>query len=108
MELRRDPFHAIADPTRRQIIGMLAQKPQNLNSLAEQFDMSRQAISLHVKILNECGIITINQIGRERICHAKLEKLEEVSAWVSQYKEFWTERFASLEKHLETIKSKSK
>lgn len=107
METRRDVFQAIADPTRRQIIGMVAQQPQNLNSLAEKFDVSRQAVSLHVKILIECGLIEIKKQGRERICEAKLDTLSEVSAWVEQYKNFWTSRFAALENHLETLKSKN-
>ena len=79
MELRRDVFQAIADPTRRAIINMVAQQPLNVNSLAEQFDMTRQAVSLHVKILNECGLIIIRQQGRQRYCEAKLEGLSEVS-----------------------------
>lgn len=106
METRRDVFQAIADPTRRQIIGMVAQKPQNVNSLAEKFDVTRQAVSLHIKILIECGLIEIKKQGRERICEARLDSLSEVSAWVEQYKTFWTGRFAALENHLETLKSK--
>ncbi|TPD66058.1 ArsR/SmtB family transcription factor [Flavobacterium microcysteis] len=106
METRRDVFQAIADPTRRQIIGMVAHKPQNVNSLAEKFDVTRQAVSLHIKILIECGLIEIKKQGRERICEARLDTLSEVSAWVEQYKTFWTSRFTALENHLETLKSK--
>ncbi|HLP20170.1 MAG TPA: metalloregulator ArsR/SmtB family transcription factor [Chitinophagales bacterium] len=108
MEIRRDAFQAIADPTRRQIIGMVAEQSLNLNAIAGQFDMSRQAISLHVKILTECGLIVIRQEGRERYCEAQLDSLQEVSAWVEQYKALWTSRFSNLEKHLETIKAKNK
>lgn len=108
MEIRRDVFQAIADPTRRQIIGIVAQQPLNLNAIAGQFDMSRQAVSLHVKILTECGLIVIRQEGRERYCEAQLDSLKEVSAWVEQYKALWTNRFSNLEKHLETIKAKNK
>ena len=79
MEMRRDVFQAIAEPTRRAIIGMIAEKPLNVNSLADKFDTTRQAISLHVKILTECGLITIKQQGRERYCEAKLYSLSEVS-----------------------------
>ena len=86
MEIRRDVFQAIADPTRRQIIGMLAQQPLNVNTIAEKFHVTRQAVSLHVKILNECGLITIKQQGRERYCEAKLAGLNEVSVWVEQYR----------------------
>ena len=70
--VRRDVFQAIADPTRREIINLLAHKSLNLNAVAEQFDVSRPAISKHIKILTECGLITISQQGRERYCEAKL------------------------------------
>src|SRR6185295_16092490 len=86
MEARRDVFQAIADPTRRQIIGMLAKQPLNLNTIAEKFDVTRQAISLHVKILNECGLVFITQQGRERYCEVKLDGLNEVSQWIEQYR----------------------
>jgi DNA-binding transcriptional ArsR family regulator len=108
MEIRRDVFQAIADPTRREIIGMLAQKPLNLNSIAENFDVSRQAISLHVKILTECGLIVISKQGRERYCEAKLDKLNEVSDWIEQYRKFWTERFNALDKYLNKIQTNKK
>ena len=108
MEFRRDVFQAIADPTRRAIISMVAKQPHNLNALAENFDMSRQAVSLHVKILSECGLIVIKQQGRERFCEAKLDSLQEVHTWVDQYKTFWTSRFVALEKHLKAVQTKSK
>jgi DNA-binding transcriptional ArsR family regulator len=108
MEIRRDVFQAIADPTRREIIGMLAQKPLNLNTIAENFDVSRQAISLHVKILTECGLIVISKQGRERYCEAKLDKLNEVSDWIEQYRKFWTERFNALDKYLNKIQTNKK
>ena len=85
MEARRDVFQAIADPTRREIIGMIARQPVNINTIAEQFDVSRQAISLHLKILSECGLIIFNQSGRESLCEAILEKLNEVHEWVQHY-----------------------
>ena len=105
METRRDVFQAIADPTRREIIGLLAQQSLNLNAIAEKFDVTRQAVSLHVKILTECGLIIIKQQGRERLCEAKLDKLSEVSTWVDQYKALWNERFNSLDKYLAKIKN---
>lgn len=104
MEARRDVFQAIADPTRREILNRIAEQPLNLNSVAEQFDMSRQAVSLHVKILTECGLIVIRQQGRERYCEAKLDGLSEVSAWVEQFKEHWERRLDSLENYLAKIK----
>jgi DNA-binding transcriptional ArsR family regulator len=108
MEARRDVFQAIADPTRRQIIGMVSNKSLNLNSIAGNFDMSRQAISLHIKILNECGLITIKQQGRERFCEAKLEKLNEVSRWIEQYRQHWESKLDTLELYLEKLQKNKK
>ncbi|SMD37689.1 DNA-binding transcriptional regulator, ArsR family [Reichenbachiella faecimaris] len=108
MEKRRDVFMAIADPTRREIINMLAHKSLNLNAIADHFDTSRPTISQHVKFLQDCGLITINKQGRERYCEAKFDNLKEVSQWVEQFKQFWTERFNSLDNYLEKIqKNKS-
>lgn len=103
MEARRDVFQAIADPTRREIINMVATESLNLNSLAQKFDMSRQAVSLHVKILTECGLIAIKQLGRERYCEAKLDGLNQVSKWVEQYKKHWENKLDSLEHYLSKI-----
>ena len=83
MEARRDVFQAIADPTRRAILGILAVQTLTLNAIAENFETSRPAISKHIKILSECGLIEIKQEGRERFCEAKLEKLNEVICSVS-------------------------
>jgi DNA-binding transcriptional ArsR family regulator len=96
MEARRDVFQAIADPTRRAIIGMVARKPAHVNAIAEQFDVSRQAVSLHLKILSECGLLNVQQNGRERIYEAKLEKLGEVYDWVDQYRNLWAHRLNAL------------
>ena len=108
MEIRRDVFQAIADPTRRQIISLVARQPLNLNAIAEKFDVSRQAVSLHVKILTECGLITIKQQGRERYCEARLKKLAEVSDWVDQYRRYWTSQFNKLDKYLTKVQSQKK
>jgi DNA-binding transcriptional ArsR family regulator len=94
--MRRDVFQAIADPTRRAIIGMIAGQPLNLNAVADNFDISRPAISKHMKILTECGLVIVKQRGRERFCEARLEKLNEVSSWVDQYKRFWTQKLDAL------------
>ena len=104
--MRRDVFQAIADPTRRQIIDIIAKQPLNLNSVAEKFDISRPAISKHIKILTECGLITIKQEGRHRYCEAKLEKLNEVSGWVEQYRKFWTQKLDALEVYLDELQKK--
>lgn len=108
MEARRDVFQAIADPTRREIMGMIARQTLNLNAIADNFDMSRQAISLHIKILRECGLITIKQQGRERFCEAKFEKLNEVSAWIEQYRKYWDRKFDSLEMYLDKLQKDKK
>ncbi|HTL80190.1 MAG TPA: metalloregulator ArsR/SmtB family transcription factor [Bacteroidia bacterium] len=104
--MRRDVFQAIADPTRRAILSVLASHPLNLNAVAENFHVSRPAVSKHIKILTECGLVTITQQGRERYCEAKLEKLNEVSEWVDQYRKFWEDKFDSLEKYLQKLQSK--
>ena len=98
--MRRDVFQAIADPTRRSIINMLSNQSLNLNAVAENFDISRPAISKHIKILTECGLIEIKQHGRERYCEAKLQKLNEVSQWIEQYRVFWTKKLDALENFL--------
>ena len=106
--MRRDVFQAIADPTRRKIINMIAQQTLNLNSVSENFDISRPAISKHIKILTECGLIEIRQQGRERYYEAKLQKLNEVSEWIEQYRIFWTNKLGTLEKFLNKTSLKSK
>ncbi|MCD6068073.1 MAG: winged helix-turn-helix transcriptional regulator [Bacteroidetes bacterium] len=105
METRRDVFQAIADPTRRAIIGLIAQDTMNLNSIADQFDISRPAISQHIKILTECGLIVIKKQGRERYCEAKLQKLNEVSDWVEKYRKVWENRFDIIDEILEELKA---
>ena len=104
METRRDVFQAIADPTRRAILNLISENPRNLNAIAENFDVTRQAISLHIKILNECGLIEINAVGRERYCKAHLENLSEVSMWVEQYRKHWEAKLDSLENYLAKLK----
>ena len=101
MDTRRDIFQAIADPTRRDIIHLISGKPENLTSISENFDMSRQAVTLHIKILEECGLITIKQQGRERYCELIPEKLKEVDEWVSYYRTFWSKKFISLKNFID-------
>jgi DNA-binding transcriptional ArsR family regulator len=105
---RRDVFQAIADPTRRQIINLIAKKPMNLNTIADKFDISRPAISQHIKILTECGIVIIRQEGRERFCEPKLSALSEVSNWVDQYRQFWGKKFDALDNYLKKVQTKDK
>lgn len=107
--MRRDVFQAIADPTRRDIISLLASgEPMNLNSIADQFDISRPAISKHIKILEECNLIDIQQEGRERICELKPEQLEPVSEWVEKNRKLWNSRLDKLENYLNTLQKKEK
>jgi DNA-binding transcriptional ArsR family regulator len=106
--MRRDVFQAIADPTRREIINMIAHQSLHLNSVAEKFDVSRPAISKHIKILTECGLVTIKQHGRHRYCEANLKKLNEVSDWVEQYRKFWTQKLDALETYLEELQTTEK
>lgn len=101
MEARRDVFQAIADPTRRAIIDLISHRQINANSIAEQFDVSRQAISLHLKILSECDLLNVQQSGRERLYNAKIEKLNEVYKWVEQYRKLWTSRISALKDFVE-------
>lgn len=108
MTQTRDIFQAIADPTRRQIIGMLARKSLNVNAIAKEFDITRQAVSLHIQFLNDCGLIVIKQQGRERYCEAKLEKLNEITDWVHQYRKYWDNKLDSLESYLAKIQKKKK
>jgi DNA-binding transcriptional ArsR family regulator len=106
METRRDVFQAIADPTRRKIINLIAQETMNLNAIADHFDISRPAIANHIKILNECGIVEIEQLGRERYCKIRPDRLKEVSDWIGQYETLWEHKIDSFEKYLYQLKSK--
>jgi DNA-binding transcriptional ArsR family regulator len=101
--MRRDVFQAIADPTRREIINLISQGSLNLNSVAEKFEISRPAVSKHIKILTQCGLVTIRKNGRERYCEPQLQKLNEVSEWVEKYKAFWTAKLDALEIYLDEL-----
>ena len=105
-DARRDVFQAIADPTRRHIITLIAHKEMNLNAIAENFDVSRSAISQHIKILIQCGLVVINQKGRERFCEARLEGLNEVTNWVSMSKELWSARFDRMDRLFDELQNK--
>jgi len=104
MKARRDVYQAIADPTRRAIISMIARQPRNMKSITEEFEMSQQAISLHVKILVDCGLIQVTHQGRERFCEARLEQLGEVDEWISQYRRHWENKLDSLDNYLQKLK----
>jgi DNA-binding transcriptional ArsR family regulator len=106
--MRRDVFQAIADPNRRAILGLLARQRLTLNGVAENFRISRPAVSRHIKILKECGLIVVIQHGRERYCEARLDKLNEVSAWVERYRQLWEQRFDRLDELLIDMQKKEK
>lgn len=105
--MRRDVFNAIADPTRRSILMSLTGASQNVNALAEKFDMTRQAVSLHIKYLQECGVITIKKEGRERHCNLEVEKLTEVAEWLEPFRKMWTGKLNQLDKLLDELQSNS-
>lgn len=108
MNTRRDVFQAIADPTRRQIIDLLSEEPKNLNSLAEEFDISRPAVSQQIKILEECGLVAITKKGRERYCSILPAQLIPAFMWIEQYKKLWEERIDSFENYLIELQSEKK
>ena len=106
--MRRDVFQAIADPVRRDIIELLADEALTVNTVAEKFDVSRPAISKHLKILKECGLITINKKGRERFCEIQPRNLVPAFMWLEQYKKLWEGRLDSFEEYLMKLQQKTK
>ena len=101
--MRRDVFQAIADPNRRAILNLLAHEKLTLNGVAEHFGISRPAISRHIKILRECGLVIMQQRGRERYCEVQPEKLKEVSDWVAHNRLVWEQRFDRLDGYLKVM-----
>ena len=104
MNIRRDVFQAIADPTRRAIIALLALQAMTPNALAEQFDTTRQAVSKHLKILAECELVKQENKGREIYYRLEIEKMKEIDEWLEQYRKIWETRFSQLDDVLSTIK----
>lgn len=104
--MRRDVFQAIADPTRRAIIGLIALGAMTPNALAEHFDTSRQAVSKHIKILAECEIIRQEQSGREIYYHFNPKKMKEIDQWLEKFRALWEDRFNQLDDVLLTLKNK--
>jgi DNA-binding transcriptional ArsR family regulator len=105
-ESRRDIFQAIADPTRRKIIALIAGGPMNVVSIAEHFNISRPAISQQVKILNECGIIELKREGRETFCAIQPKALKKIADWAAQYQDLWVERIDAFEEYVNQLQSK--
>ena len=108
MEIRRDIFQAIADPTRRAIIALIALQAMTPNALAEHFNTSRQAVSKHIKILTECELVKQEQQGREIYYSLEIQKMKEIDKWLDQFRRIWETQFNQLDKVLATIKKQKK
>ena len=106
--MRRDVFQAIADPTRRAIIALLALHAMTPNALAEHFDATRQAVSKHLRILTECGVVQQENQGREIYYSLELEKMKEIDKWLEQFRIIWQNRFHELDNLLLTLKNQQK
>lgn len=106
--MRRDPFHAIADPTRRAILVLIASQAMTPNALAEHFNTSRQAVSKHIQVLAECELVKQKQEGREIYYHLNSAKMKEIDKWIEQFRKMWENKFDSLDKLLARMQSKPK
>jgi DNA-binding transcriptional ArsR family regulator len=102
--MRRDVFQAVADPTRRAIIALVALQAMTPNAIAEHFDSTRQAVSKHLRILTECELVKQEHRGREIYYSLEIEKMKEIDKWLSQYRDIWETRFNQLDVVLSTIK----
>lgn len=106
METRRDIFQAIADPTRRAIILLIASHAMTPNALAEHFDSTRQAVSKHLRILTECDLVQQEQRGREIYYKLEIDKMKEIDIWLEQFRKIWSQRFNQLDDVLNQLKNK--
>lgn len=106
--MRRDIFQAIADPTRRAIIALIALQAMTPNDIAEHFDTSRQAISKHLRILTECELVKQEHKGREIYYQLEIDKIKEMDKWLEQFRKIWENRFDNLDNLLSTIKKQKK
>lgn len=104
--MRRDVFQAIADPTRRAIIALIAVQAMTPNALAEHFDTSRQAVSKHLRILTECELVKQEQHGREIYYQLEIKKMKEVDKWLEQFRKIWETRFSQLDDLLVSMNKK--
>lgn len=102
--MKRDVFQAIADPTRRAILVLIASHAMTPNALAEEVNMSRQAVSKHIRVLNECDLLEYDKQGREIYYKLKIEKMSEVDQWIEQFMIIWKKRFSNLDDLLKNIK----
>ena len=106
--MRRDAFQAIADPNRRAILSLLAAQKLTLNGVAENFRISRPAVSRHIKILRQCGLVAVVKQGRERYCEVRLDKLNEVTDWIEQSRQLWEQRLDRLNEYVQVMKAEAK
>jgi DNA-binding transcriptional ArsR family regulator len=106
--MRRDIFQAIADPTRRAIITLIALQAMTPGAIAENFNTTRQAISKHLRILTECDLVKQAYQGREIYYSLEIEKMKEIDKWLNQFRKIWETRFNQLDKVLSTIKKQEK
>ena len=106
--MRRDVFQAVADPTRRAIIVLIALQAMTPNAIAEHFDTTRQAVSKHLRILTECELVKQNRQGREIYYSLEIDKMKEIEKWLEQFKKIWETKFNQLDKVLLTIKKQEK
>jgi DNA-binding transcriptional ArsR family regulator len=107
-ELRRDVFQAIADPNRRQIIDLLSKEPMTLNAIADKFHISRPAVSQHIKHLIACGVVEVEQKGRERYCKIHPQSLIPAFLWLEQYQKQWEDKISTFEKYVNKLQSQNK
>jgi DNA-binding transcriptional ArsR family regulator len=105
-KIRRDVFQAIADPTRRAIIALIALQAMTPNAIAEHFDTSRQAVSKHLRILTECELVKPEQQGREIYYQLEIKKMKEIDKWLEQFRKIWENRFNELDNVLSKLKTK--
>ena len=108
MDVRRDVFQAIADPTRRGIIALIALQAMTPNAIAEHFDTTRQAVSKHLRILTECELVRQEQKGREIYYSLEIEKMKEIDQWLDQYRKMWETRFEQLDEVLKVMKKQKR
>ncbi len=106
--MRRDVFQAIADPTRRAIIALIALQAMTPNAIADNFNTTRQAVSKHLRILTECELVKQEQKGREIYYSLEIEKMKEIDQWIEQFRTIWETRFNQLDNLLATIKKNEK
>jgi DNA-binding transcriptional ArsR family regulator len=106
--MRRDVFQAIADPNRRAILSLLSGQRMTLNGVAENFRISRPAVSRHIRILKECGLVVVIPQGRERYVEVKFDRLNEVTDWIERYRQIWEARFDRLDTVLEQMKKENR